>query len=65
MRAALATADSLPGATIATEKLRGVMLWLIGCAGAFVFIEPGPYEFVGILTMGVFVSISTTGGTIS
>src|SRR5262245_27371559 len=55
MRVALATADTLPGATIATEKLRGVMLWLMGCAGAFVFVEPSPYEIVAILAMAVFV----------
>jgi hypothetical protein len=42
MRAALATTDTLSGSVIATEKLRGAMLWLMGCAGAFVFIEPTP-----------------------
>jgi len=62
MRAALATAETFPGATIATEKLRGVMLWLMGCAGAFVFVEPSPYEVVGVLTMTVFV---VTGLTLS
>ena len=28
------------------ERLRGALLWLIGLSGAFVFIEPSPYEFV-------------------
>jgi hypothetical protein len=39
---------------IATEKLRAVLLWLIGCAGAFVFIEPSPYEVVGLATIFLF-----------
>jgi hypothetical protein len=39
---------------IATEKLRGALLWLIGCAGAFVFIEPSPYEVVGITAIFLF-----------
>jgi hypothetical protein len=39
---------------IATEKLRAALLWLIGCAGAFVFIEPSPYEIVGVVTIFLF-----------
>jgi O-antigen ligase len=43
---------------ISTESLRGLLLWLMGFAGAFVFIEPGPYEIVGIAGM---VLIGLTG----
>ena len=32
---------------LATESLRAALLWLMGFAGAFVFIEPSPYEVVG------------------
>jgi hypothetical protein len=39
---------------IATEKLRAALLWLIGCAGAFVFVEPSPYEVVGLATIFLF-----------
>ncbi len=28
------------------RRLRGALLWLMGFAGAFVFIEPSPYEIV-------------------
>jgi hypothetical protein len=39
---------------IATEKLRALLLWLIGFAGAFVFLEPSPYEVVGVATIFIF-----------
>jgi O-antigen ligase/polysaccharide polymerase Wzy-like membrane protein len=39
---------------IATEKLRGALLWLIGFSGAFVFIEPSPYEIVGVVAIMLF-----------
>ena len=39
---------------IATEKLRALLLWVIGFAGAFVFIEPSPYEVVGVATIFLF-----------
>jgi hypothetical protein len=35
-------------------RLRLTILWCTGLAGAFVFIEPSPYEFVVLVTMGVF-----------
>jgi len=38
---------------ISAERLRGVLLWLMGFAGAFVFVEPGPYEIVGLA--GIFL----------
>ena len=36
---------------ISLESLRGAMLWLTGFAGAFVFVEPSPYELMAIATM--------------
>jgi len=44
------------GPYLATEKLRGVLLWLIGFAGAFVFIEPSPYEIVGVVAIILFAA---------
>jgi hypothetical protein len=40
--------------TIRAESVRGALLWCMGFSGAFVFIEPSPYEVVGLLTMLVF-----------
>jgi len=49
-----AAASSSPGALrMPAERLRGVLLWLMGFAGAFVFVEPGPYEIVGLA--GIFL----------
>jgi len=45
---ALAAAHALPGRVLSTEKLRRALLWLMGLAGAFVFVEPSPYEVVGL-----------------
>jgi hypothetical protein len=39
---------------IATEKLRLLLLWLTGFAGAFVFVEPSPYEIVALATIFLF-----------
>lgn len=36
------------------EALRGGLLWLTGFAGAFVFVEPSPYEIVSLATIAVF-----------
>ncbi len=41
--------------TVQTESMRGLLLWLMGFAGAFVFIEPSPYEIVGLASMLLFV----------
>ena len=38
---------------ISAERLRGLLLWLTSFAGAFVFVEPGPYEIVGLT--GIFL----------
>ena len=44
-----APATTLAGPRIAIESLRLFLLWLMGFAGAFVFIEPSPYEIVGVV----------------
>jgi hypothetical protein len=47
--------DASGGAlTVSTEKVRGLLLWLMGFAGAFVFIEPSPYEIVGLMSIFLF-----------
>jgi O-Antigen ligase len=45
---------AVPAPRLATESLRAALLWLMGLAGGFVFIEPSPYEIVGLLAMIVF-----------
>ena len=40
--------------TVPAETMRGLLLWLMGFAGAFVFIEPSPYEIVGLLSILLF-----------
>jgi O-antigen ligase len=45
---------------LSLEALRGILLWLMGFAGAFVFIEPSPYEIVGILAIAVFAVTGLT-----
>jgi hypothetical protein len=42
--------------------LRGALLWLTGLFGAFVFMEPSPYEVAALLAMTCFV---VTGLTLS
>jgi hypothetical protein len=39
---------------IPLEGLRGGLLWLTGLTGAFVFMEPSPYEITSLLTIFVF-----------
>jgi hypothetical protein len=58
--AAVDGGTSVAGPRIATEKLRAVLLWLMALSGGFVFIEPGPYEFVGAATMFLFVVMGMT-----
>ena len=48
------------GPRIATESLRAVLLWLMAFSGGFVFIEPGPYEFVGLATLFFFTVTGLT-----
>ena len=44
------------------ELLRGGLLWLTGLAGAFVFMEPSPYEVMSLLAI---VTFAVTGLTLS
>jgi len=53
--ASLASAATVAtGPRLATESLRGALLWLMAFSGAFVFIEPSPYEVVGLFTIFMF-----------
>jgi hypothetical protein len=45
---------AVAGPRLATESFRAVLLWLMGFSGAFVFIEPSPYEVVGLITIFLF-----------
>src|SRR5215470_8573268 len=54
MSAAALSARAGTGPRIAVESLRGALLWFIGFSGAFVFIEPSPYEIVGVITIVLF-----------
>jgi hypothetical protein len=47
-------------AGISVERLRGGLLWLTGFAGAFVFIEPSPYEVASLLALIVFAATGLT-----
>ncbi len=42
------------------ERLRGALLWLAGFSGAFVFMEPSPYEVASLLAITVFVLTGMT-----
>jgi hypothetical protein len=52
--AVIAQATAPAGPRIATESLRAALLWLMAFSGAFVFIEPSPYELTGAATLFVF-----------
>jgi O-antigen ligase len=53
MSASIHAARPVPIA-ISFESLRNLLLWLTGFAGAFVFVEPSPYEVVSLATIVVF-----------
>ncbi len=55
-----ATAHAVAGPRIAVESLRLGLLWLMGFAGAFVFIEPSPYEIVCIIAIFLFMLTGLT-----
>jgi hypothetical protein len=44
----------VPAPRLATESLRGALLWLMGIGGALVFIEPSPYEVIALVAMLLF-----------
>jgi len=50
----LTAAGHAPRLVRSVERLRGALLWLTGFSGAFVFMEPSPYEVVSLLTIIVF-----------
>jgi len=57
----MSTAIAAPTAAVAsprlaTERLRSLLLWLIGFSGAFVFIEPSPYEYIGVIAIVLFAA---------
>lgn len=57
--AALAHGPALTGAApapLSLERIRNALLWVTAASGAFVFVEPSPYEAVSLLTMIVFVA---------
>ena len=39
-------ASAAPRLRLSTEAMRSALLWLMAFAGAFVFVEPSPYEVV-------------------
>jgi hypothetical protein len=41
-------------AALPLERLRLALLWLTGFSGAYVFMEPSPYEVVSLLAMTMF-----------
>jgi hypothetical protein len=41
---------------ISVERLRNALLWLTGLSGAFVFIEPSPYEYASLVAIFVFAA---------
>src|ERR1043166_1550068 len=41
---------------ISVERLRTGLLWLTGVSGAFVFIEPSPYEYASLVTIFLFAA---------
>jgi O-Antigen ligase len=51
---AFETAVYAPRFVTSVERLRCGLLWLTGFTGAFVFVEPSPYEVASLLTMIVF-----------
>jgi hypothetical protein len=59
LRSVSVTAGGLAPAApagISLEQLRSGLLWLTGVSGAFVFIEPSPYEFASLLAIVIFAA---------
>ncbi|HKA74506.1 MAG TPA: O-antigen ligase family protein [Xanthobacteraceae bacterium] len=57
-----APAVHAPRLTASVEALRGALLWLTGLFGAFVFMEPSPYEMASLLAI---VALVATGLSLS
>ena len=49
-----------PPLTASLETLRGALLWLTGLVGAFVFMEPSPYEVASLMAIVAFVATGLT-----
>jgi hypothetical protein len=60
MSVAGATAGARASPRLAAETLRGGLLWLMGFSGAFVFVEPSPYEIVGVVAIILFALTGLT-----
>jgi hypothetical protein len=63
MHASLAASARVTAATAlprGVERLRAALLWLTAFSGAFVFIEPGPYEVCALVTIVVFAATGLT-----
>ena len=52
--------EPVAGRRVAVASLHGALLWLLAFAGAFVFIEPSPYEFIGVITVLLFALTGLT-----
>ena len=50
-----AAAPHAPRLHYSVEMLRGALLWLTGLFGAFVFMEPSPYEILSLLAIVCFL----------
>src|SRR5262245_4985079 len=55
-----APAVHAPRLTASVEALRGALLWLTGLFGAFVFMEPSPYEIASMLAIVCFLMTGLT-----
>jgi hypothetical protein len=55
-------ATHAPRLTYSVETLTGALLWLTALFGAFVFMEPSPYEVASLLAI---VAFATTGLTLT
>jgi hypothetical protein len=60
MSAIAAAASAAAGPRLQTETLRSALLWMMAFSGGFVFIEPGPYEVMGLATMFMFAVTGLT-----
>jgi O-antigen ligase/polysaccharide polymerase Wzy-like membrane protein len=49
-----------PRLTHSVETLRRALLWMTGLFGAFVFMEPSPYEVAALLAMVAFLATGLT-----
>jgi hypothetical protein len=55
-----ASVTHAPHLHYSVETLRGALLWLTGLFGAFVFMEPSPYEIASLLAIVAFMMTGMT-----